>query len=289
MAVFVDFDIVPPPDGVVISDGQTNMDPQCDVSNYELDTGVQVLNQPGVAHACLTYPGAEVGTQRTIQATVAAVTVRRCVGGLNDGLVCTANSACPGGLCVLTPLMETGIFNLPPPVNTCEFNGDPCSDSNPCTIGDECAGGTNDRACVGGINAGAACSAASECFGGMCVLTNPPTCTPGTPIVCSPDTDPCTEDVCNFFTGFCGVPVVCNSDGNICTNDVCDPGTGLCGVPNTDPCDDGDLCTDGDICAAGSCTSGALVTCSNDGNPCTNDVCNPDTGLCGIPVPCVCP
>lgn len=43
---------------VISSPSGTNQDPPCDVSNFVTDTGVTVLNQPGTAHTCVTYPKA---------------------------------------------------------------------------------------------------------------------------------------------------------------------------------------------------------------------------------------
>jgi hypothetical protein len=48
------------------------------------------------------------------------------------------------------------------------------------------------------------------------------------------------------------------------------------------PCDDLDACTTGDTCTIGAC-NGVQVTCPDDNNPCTDDVCMPVTGACGMP------
>src|SRR5205823_5779620 len=45
---------------------------------------------------------------------------------------------------------------------------------------------------------------------------------------------------------------------------------------------DGDACTQSDICQAGVCTGGAALACS-DGNPCTDDTCNPQSGCSSTP------
>jgi hypothetical protein len=63
------FSITAPTNGAIISSpSATNADPPCDVANFQSDTGVTVLNQPGVAHACVTYPSGQAGTGRTINA-----------------------------------------------------------------------------------------------------------------------------------------------------------------------------------------------------------------------------
>jgi hypothetical protein len=57
---------------VINSPSATNSDPPCDVSSFEGDTGVTVVNQPGVAHTCVTYPVNSAGTGITIQAVAGA-------------------------------------------------------------------------------------------------------------------------------------------------------------------------------------------------------------------------
>lgn len=52
--------------------------------------------------------------------------------------------------------------------------------------------------------------------------------------------------------------------------------------PDDAPCDDADACTTGDVCVAGACT-GMSVPCADDGNACTDDVCDSTTGTCGVP------
>jgi hypothetical protein len=51
---------------VINSPSGTNAAPPCDVSNFQSGTGVSVLDQPGVAHTCVTYPSGSAGTQITI-------------------------------------------------------------------------------------------------------------------------------------------------------------------------------------------------------------------------------
>lgn len=78
----VTFTIDAPTQGALISTtSSTNTDPPCDVTDFQNDTGAQVLNQPGVAHACLTYPSASVGAPITVHGIVGAINV-----GLTFGL-----------------------------------------------------------------------------------------------------------------------------------------------------------------------------------------------------------
>ncbi|MCC6766612.1 MAG: PD40 domain-containing protein [Deltaproteobacteria bacterium] len=289
--IFVDFSITAPSAGAAISDGRINVgsDQVCNLVQFQQRTGVPIVNQPGKTYVCLTYPKEQVNTVRQVNAAVTS----RCLDGVNDTGACSSASQCPGGACQPASASVSGFFTLPAPIQECLNNGVPCNDFDPCTLNDVCGGGTN--TCVGGDLAGQACTENSQC---ACPPSNPtcisgycqlPTCQPGAPITCANDGNLCTQDVCNFYTGECYTPKQCFDDGNLCTDDVCDPGTGLCGIPNTAPCSDDNPCTLDDICAAGSCAPGTLMTCPNDGNPCTDDVCNAETGQCGVPGVCDCP
>ena len=207
----------------------------------------------------------------------------------DDGDLCTTGDTCAGDVCAGSPVVcpddgdvctvdvcapGTGACGLP------FVDGAPCDDGDLCTVGDTCLAGA---------------------------------CDPGPATTCPDDGDPCVTDVCNPATGACGVnapdatpcedgdlctlldtctaglctaggPKSCADDGNPCTAGVCDPATGACSdIPdNGTPCEDGDLCTSGDACLAGACLPGTPTTCTNDGDVCTVDVCNPLTGSCGV-------
>jgi len=70
-------------------------------------------------------------------------------------------------------------------------------------------------------------------------------------------------------------------DANVCTTDSCNTATGCVFANNSNPCNDGSACTVGDQCAFGTCHAGTVVNC-NDGNPCTNDSCDPATGCVNV-------
>lgn len=318
----VDFSVAPPPNGIVIGNGFTNQNPDCDLTIFEQQTGVVIQNRPGVAHVCVTYPGAYGGTSRLIFADSGP---QRCVGGSSPDRACTSdfdcdpihvcsvhttfvcdpflgNADCPtgetctkqDGTCEHSAEGSADLL-LPVPVNECQFNGQPCSDGNPCTLNDVCAGGTTAKACVGGTRAGLTCTTVADCPpdavtpSPQCILSNPPTCQPGPAKTCPDDGNACTDDTCNILSGECGTPKQCLDDGNPCTDDVCDPATGLCGIPNVAPCSDDDPCTLNDECSGGVCVPGPVMTCPDDGNVCTIDQCNPKTGQCGIRFdPCAC-
>jgi hypothetical protein len=128
---------------------------------------------------------------------------------------------------------------------------------------------------------------------------------------CTDDGNDCTTDVCDG-AGTCEHPAAepgaaCADDANACTNDVCD-GNGTCTHPDNDnPCDDGLFCNGPDTCAGGSCSlhagdpcaggaecantcdevttscfTPAGASCTDDGNPCTNDACD-GAGTCAHP------
>ncbi len=52
----------------VNSPAGTNAAPPCDVSNFQTATGITVLDQPGVANTCVTYPRTSAGAQITLNA-----------------------------------------------------------------------------------------------------------------------------------------------------------------------------------------------------------------------------
>ncbi|MEZ4461526.1 MAG: hypothetical protein R3E66_17760 [bacterium] len=169
-------------------------------------------------------------------------------------------------------------------VRNCEVDAD-CDDGLACTT-DTCI----DQPGQGKICAWAI--AADTCLiDGVCRASGDAdpsgcgTCDPATPSTWSgvADGTPCDDsDVCTFNTacsaGACvGTDVDC-SDGNECTTDSCDPIQGCSSVAVDDgtACDDASACTTSDLCVAGECTGQAL-SC-DDGNECTDDVCDDVTG-----------
>jgi RHS repeat-associated protein len=75
-------------------------------------------------------------------------------------------------------------------------------------------------------------------------------------------------------------------DGNPCTSDSCDPASGVAHVPLAagTACADADLCNGDETCnASGTCVAGTPPTVG-DGNPCTDDTCDPSTGVAHDPV-----
>ncbi len=96
------------------------------------------------------------------------------------------------------------------------------------------------------------------------------------------------DDLCNgspaCIDGACAIDpdtvVVCEADSQ-CEVGACDPATGTCAAsPEADgvACDDEEPCTSDDACAAGTC-AGAPIVC-DDGDACTDDVCDDVAGGC---------
>ena len=135
-----------------------------------------------------------------------------------------------------------------------------CDDGDPCTVGDSCSQGdcigVQEAACDCTVDAdceplddGDPCTGVMICLARECVLQE------GSVVTCPPSTVPCTVAVCDTATGACiDSPIILG-----------------------DTCDDGDLCTVGDACLQGECKSGTAAVC-DDGNPCTDDACDPAFG-----------
>ncbi len=241
-----------------------------------------------------------------------------------DGDVCTVGDHCEAGICVGSPVAcdddNPCTDDVCDGLGGCEFitNAADCDDGDPCTVADQC----EDTACTGvAINCDclndedcAALEDGDACNGTLfCDLEALPfqcavdpetvvTC-PGPPegsdqicliAACDPEDgacslssvneglacgggDPCTVGE-HCAGGVCagGVAPNCN-DGNPCTDDACEPGVGCAHAPNEQPCNDGDVCTTDDVCDDGACAGGLVLVCA-DGNPCTGDWCDPETG-----------
>ncbi len=200
-----------------------------------------------------------------------------------DGDPCTVGDHCVSGVCLGSPVTcdddnpctddlceETGGCTFPP-------NTAACDDGDPCTLGDHCA----DGACVS-VPVDCQCLVDADCAaledGDLCNGT----------LVCDTEILPhaCVVDP--------GTVITCPGPGDgpaaICLQAACDPATGACSLaPDHDgaACDDGDLCTLGDACAGGACAGGPPPLCL-DGNPCTDDACDPLSGCVFAPndAPC---
>ena len=293
-------------------------------------------------------------------------------GACDDGDACTEGDACrPNGACAGTPLgCDDGVactldacdpasgcvHELSVAPGCCASDAD-CDDGNPCTvsacdvISQACSWSVIEGAC----DDGDACTTLDLCVDGACVGQAPVACLPSDdchePGDCDPQTGACSDpprpdgsacddgvaetgdDQCQ--AGACvGTPLPCPpgdweevegrcrlcdgdgsgyvdegqavDDGNPCTDDGCDPGDGAIHVTNAEPCDDANPYTLYDWCTLGACVGVPMVCeagdwqddgglcrrCSDDGtawegegeptddgDPCTTDLCSGGEGL----------
>ncbi len=105
------------------------------------------------------------------------------------------------------------------------------------------------------------------------------------------DNDACSVDTCNSLKLLCeySAAVDCD-DKNPCTADSCDKASGVCKNSLTAgiSCSDSNACTVGDSCGAdakgaAACLAGTTAPKCDDGNPCTDDSCDPAKGCVGLP------
>ncbi len=212
----------------------------------------------------------------------------------------------------------TGACNLQslPDGSQCD-DGEPCTDGDACKDG-ACASGvtlacacTQDMDCAA-LEDGDACNGTLKCGseGGQaaCVID------PATVIQCDAGKDStCLKNSCQKASGACAIAATneggnCTADGNkctaalVCTNGQCMASEGSdcddgnpCTANGCDPakgcvfksqaadgkgCDvDGKLCASADTCKGGNCLAGPPKDC-DDGDPCTDDLCDTDTGAC---------
>jgi hypothetical protein len=145
-----------------------------------------------------------------------------------------------------------------------------CNDNNPCTA-DSC--GTN-----GCVNTPISCDDGNPCTADSC----DPQVGCGSvimPGLACPSGDACFAGACDAAGSCVGSEPIAVDDGNPCTDDACDPATGVTHVPAIGrACDDGNICSQTDTCnASGSC-SGVPAAGLDDGDSCTDDLCDPVSG-----------
>ena len=216
--------------------------------------------------------------------------------------VCATGATCQGGACHFTPL--------------------DCDDHDPCTV-DTCAAG----ACGHAPEPACECAKDADCPSSADLCAGTPSCNVVTrkcaapvPIDCGTADDPCSPLECDPAAGEChGKPVPDGIEcdpGDPCAGGACVAGacmkvpkyqaSGPCKVAVCDAAGnlagwstaaDGtschlDECTTDATCAGGVC-QGKALSC-DDGNPCTQDSCNPaigcvsglNPGLCDDGNPC---
>lgn len=215
-----------------------------------------------------------------------------CKSALTPGAVCNDEDPCTlpgtcseGGQCVL------------PPVD--------CNDDNDCTV-DTCFLGDCEYT---NVPASSSCLHPTSAPGGqdLCVplgiCDGQGVCEPGEDFCECHDDEDCLElddnlcdgtrscDIGNEGLFACldqpGTAVICDFSGDTqCLVNTCDPANGLCSMQALDSdtlCSDDDECTDKDLCADGICVGTVAVDC-DDGNSCTNNICDPVAGCMTSPV-----
>ena len=188
---------------------------------------------------------------------------------------CTTQSACQGGVCVASEVVE----------GCCSEDAD-CDDGEPCTA-DDCEAGTCQHVFdYSPCDDGDACTSDDHCDGnGTCA---------GEALECD-DESPCTVDSCDPEGGGCtyeatqdGTP--CDDDnecteGDACAFGVCF-GDAACDCKDDSDClahEDGDLCNGTLMCNGFVCvvSPDTVVTCgTEDDTACTMARCEPETGAC---------
>ncbi|NUN13438.1 MAG: hypothetical protein HUU55_07365 [Myxococcales bacterium] len=211
----------------------------------------------------------------------------------NDGNACTTGDVCNSGTCAGAP-------------KNCD-DGNLCTTDSCSTVSGSCVNSPNVLSC----NDGNGCTSGDKCSGGICAGT-PISCNDNNPCtddscnsvtgtcVFAPNSAPCSDnnactssDVCSGGTCVAGAAKVCD-DGDICNGvESCVPATGNCAVGPIPICGDGVLtpqcgeqCDDKNLADFDGCSSSCqveVVLCNtaadcNDGNQCTEDVCDPFKG-----------
>jgi hypothetical protein len=155
----------------------------------------------------------------------------------------------------------------------------PCDDGNVCTLNETClAGKCTHQALL-------ACSDSEVC--------TTDTCDPKSGCLFTMNTAPCDDGKLCTINDHCQVGVCIGGgsleckDGNPCTTDSCSDKAGCQFVPQEGACDDKNACTLQDKCVGGACLGTAGLDC-DDGNPCTEDLCDLALGCINEPnsAPC---
>ena len=203
----------------------------------------------------------------------------------DDGTFCNGVESCDEGADQCTSSGDpcgddgqfcTGVESCDEGADQCVASGDPCGDDGQfCTGVESCDEGADQCVASGDPcgDDGQFCNGVESCDEGadQCVASGDP---------CGDDGQFCTGvESCDEGADQCvasGDP--CGDDGQFCNGaESCDEGGDQC-VSSGDPCPPGDICDEGtDTCEPPDLCTG--VDC-DDGNVCTDDACNPGTGLC---------
>ncbi len=139
-----------------------------------------------------------------------------------------------------------------------------CNDDSACTV-DQCDTLTGNCVHVLNCNDGIGCTV-DQCVAGQCVHTPDD-------LACS-DGDLCTDDLCTTTVG-CIFPfnIATCDDGLFCNGpDTCS--AGLCTPGSSDPCVTADCAAGCDEMSDSCLPAPGGTLCTDDGNPCTDDICD---------------
>ncbi|NMB77054.1 MAG: DUF11 domain-containing protein [Myxococcales bacterium] len=232
----------------------------------------------------------------------------------DDGDACTAGDACQAGSCASGAAVVCDDGNACTddacdPTAGCVFTPDDtnaCDDGDACTAGDACQAGS----CASG--AAVVCDDGNACTDDVCDSTTGCVFTPDDTNACD-DNDSCTENSCS--SGAClATPLDADDDGygpaacggsdcddsnasvnpaasegplgqptcqdsldNDCDSRIDGQDTGCQACQTDADCDDHDACNGPESCVDHLCHGGTALAC-DDGNPCTDDACDPTRG-----------
>jgi RHS repeat-associated protein len=194
-----------------------------------------------------------------------------CVAGtppvIDDNNPCTTDACDP----------STGVSHTPVAAGTSCSDGNACNGVETCNASGTCTPGT-----------AVTCVALDQCH-------QVGTCDPGTGACSNPskpdgttcdDSSACTQaDTCHAGSCVGSNPVTCAASDACHDAGTCDPTSGQCSNP-TKPdgasCADANVCNGSETCHAGACTAGTPPPL-DDGNSCTDDTCDPITGVAHTP------
>ena len=189
--------------------------------------------------------------------------------GSADATACNAPDSCNStGSCVDrkdaagSVCQPAGASAACDPVDTCDGTSNTCAPVF-AAAGTSC-GDSSDTACTDpdSCNGTGSCQVNHAANGSSCA-----------------DSDLCDgAETCSTGSCVAGTPVN-TDDGIACTSDSCDPATGnVTHTANNAACGDGNACNGSETCSATlGCQAGTPVV-TDDGNPCTDDSCDPATG-----------
>lgn len=205
----------------------------------------------------------------------------------DDGNVCNGLSTCQNGQCaagapLVCPIGNPCVSYSCTPSGGCVATNTTaaCNDGNDCTVGDRCADGVCRPGTARNCDDNQVCTTDScDPDRGGCV--NEPV-VEGT--LCDDRNDCTDESVCNVLGRCVGTSGVLCEDENPCTIDGCNQNTNMCDFSQLEeagtPCASLDKCILNASCDAnGQCSGGEAKNC-DDGNPCTLESCDPQTGEC---------